>query len=65
MPEDRNEPQGDWDEPSEGELDPDLTEEAGYAWWEPTERGRLFSAARIVLALAALSLLGSVLLVLL
>jgi hypothetical protein len=25
----------DWIESSEGDIDPDLTEEAGYAYWEP------------------------------
>ena len=28
----------DWEYSTEGDLDPDLTEEAGYAGWEPPER---------------------------
>ena len=28
-----------WEYSSEGDLDPDLTEEAGYADWEPVRRG--------------------------
>ena len=28
----------DWGLPPEGDLDPDLTEEAGYADWEPPRR---------------------------
>jgi len=28
----------DWIESTEGDLDPDLTEEAGYAYWDPPRR---------------------------
>ncbi len=31
----------DWQESSEGELAPDLTEEAGYAGWDPPARAWL------------------------
>lgn len=27
--------ENDWIESSEGDIDPDLTEEAGYTYWEP------------------------------
>ena len=27
-----------WEYSTEGELDPDLTEEAGYAYWDPPTR---------------------------
>jgi hypothetical protein len=30
---------GGWDYSSEGDLDPDLTDEAGYAGWDPSRRG--------------------------
>lgn len=48
----------DWRESTEGDLDPDLTEEAGYAGWEPPSRrgwGLLYRAGLAV----ALLLLGA------
>ncbi len=45
-----------WQESTEGDLDPDLTEEAGYAGWERPERRWWPVAIRLgtVVALAAL-----------
>ncbi len=52
-----------WVESTEGDLDPDLTEEAGYLAWEPPEGRRwlplLGKLAAIVLVIA---LLGGVVL---
>ena len=31
----------DWNESTEGDLDPDLTEEAGYSGWDPPARSWL------------------------
>lgn len=52
-----------WEYSSEGDLDPDLTEEAGYAHWEPA-RPRLWTPAvlRIGTALVLALFLGGVLL---
>lgn len=44
-----------WEFSTEGELDPDLTEEAGYAGWEPPRRAWAPILAR---ALATLVILG-------
>jgi hypothetical protein len=50
---------------TEGELDPDLTEEAGYAGWEPPER-RWWPLLRWVVTMGLLLVLagGAVLVVL-
>jgi hypothetical protein len=54
-----------WAESTEGELDWDLTEEAGYAGWEPPPHRRLGPAVRqIALWLMLIAILGSVLVVL-
>lgn len=54
-----------WVESSEGELDWDLTEEAGYAGWEPPPHRRLAPAIRqIALWLMLIAILGSALVVL-
>ena len=52
-----------WIESSEGDLDPDLTEEAGYAYWDPP-RHRAWGGVvlRIVMAIVLVALLGSVVL---
>ena len=52
-----------WEYSTEGDLDPDLTEEAGYAHWEPTRR-RLWTPTvlRIGTAVVLALLLGGVLL---
>ncbi|MBM3140462.1 MAG: hypothetical protein FJZ92_09755 [Chloroflexi bacterium] len=51
-----------WEVSSEGDLDPDLTEEADYGGWEPPRRRWLPLALRIgaalVIAALALSLLA-------
>jgi hypothetical protein len=47
----------DWRESSEGDLDPDLTEEAGYAGWDPPARAWLPAVIR---ALGVLALAGMV-----
>ena len=54
---------GDWIESSEGDLDPDLTEEAGYAYWDPPSH-RVWGVVllRIVMAIVLVALLGSVVL---
>ena len=48
----------DWLESTEGDLDPDLTEETGYAYWDPPRRRwvPLVTRAGLVLLLAALVL---------
>lgn len=53
-----------WLESTEGDLDPDLTEEAGYAHWDPP-RHRAWTPAllRIAMAVVLVLLVGSVLLV--
>ena len=54
---------GDWIESSEGDLDPDLTEEAGYAYWDsPSHRVWGAVLLRIVMAIVLVALLGSVVL---
>ncbi len=54
---------GDWIESEEGDLDPDLTEEAGYAYWDPPPH-RAWGAVllRLVMAMMLVALLGSVVL---
>ena len=54
----------DWLESTEGDLDPDLTEEAGYMGWEPPRRDRWLLLQRLGLAVVLISLVGGVLLVL-
>ena len=48
-----------WEESTEGDLDPDLTEEAGYAWWDPPRRSWVPIALRVGMALALLALLAT------
>jgi hypothetical protein len=54
-----------WEESTEGDLDPDLTEEAGYAWWDPPRRSWVPIALRVGIALALLAVLAGVILPLL
>lgn len=54
-----------WEESTEGDLDPDLTEEAGYAWWDPPRRRWGPLLVKIGLALALLAILATVVLPLL
>lgn len=52
-----------WEYSTEGDLDPDLTEEAGYAYWEPpTRRFWTPTVLRIVAALVIALLVGGVVL---
>ncbi len=50
----------DWRESTEGDLDPDLTEEAGYGDWEPPRRAWWPIAFQLLGLLALLSILGTV-----
>ena len=50
-----------WRTSTEGDRDPDLTEEAGYAGWEPPRRTAWRWAYRVALVL--LTLVGGALLV--
>lgn len=54
----------DWIESTEGDLDPDLTEEAGYSWDAPS-RSWLRPLLQAFAALTLLALLGGVILTLL
>jgi hypothetical protein len=51
-----------WQESTEGDLDPDLTEEAGYGEWAPPSRVWLPLALWIFGLLGLLALLGTVVL---
>ena len=51
----------DWLESTEGDLDPDLTEEAGYAYWDPPRhRTWMPTLLRLGLAVVLVLLVGSV-----
>ena len=53
----------DWEYSTEGELDPDLTEEAGYAYWDPpTRRFWTPTVLRIGAALLIALLVGGLIL---
>jgi hypothetical protein len=54
----------DWVISTEGDLDPDLTEEAGYSGWDPPERSAWYLVQRLVLALILFAMVGGALLVL-
>ncbi len=54
---------GDWRHSTEGDLDPDLTEEAGYGEWEPPRRGWWRLAFRVLLVTVLVSMVASALLV--
>jgi hypothetical protein len=54
-----------WVISSEGDLDPDLTEEAGYSNWEPRDRSLWMVVARIALILVLASMGASAFLFLL
>jgi hypothetical protein len=54
----------DWHESTEGDLDPDLTEEAGYAGWDPPGRNWWTLAYQAMALLALISILGAVVLAL-
>jgi hypothetical protein len=52
----------DWEESTEGDLDPDLTEEAGYGEWDPPRRAWWPVAFQVLGLLALFSILGTVVL---
>lgn len=56
---------GDWRESTEGDLDPDLTEEAGYSGWDPPRRRGMWTLYRLGLVVALLTMSAGALLVLL
>lgn len=58
-------PPSDWEESSEGDLDPDLTEEAGYAWWDPPRRSWVPVLVKVGIMLALVAVLAGVILPLL
>jgi hypothetical protein len=53
----------DWFESTEGDLDPDLTEEAGYGGWDPPTRSWWTVAYQAIALLALVSIVGAVVLV--
>ena len=53
----------DWVVSTEGDLDPDLTEEAGYAGWDPPGRSRWRALQLALLLVVLTALLGGALLV--
>jgi hypothetical protein len=60
----RDEPDldGGWLESTEGDLDPDLAEEAGYPWDPPERNALLPLVLRLVAVVLLLVLVGSVVL---
>ena len=55
----------DWVVSTEGDLDPDLTEEAGYSSWEPAEDGRRTILLRVLILVTLCAVLAGVILPLL
>ncbi len=53
----------DWFESTEGDLDPELTEEAGYGDWEPPRRDWWPVVYQTLALLALVSILGTVVVV--
>jgi hypothetical protein len=62
MTQDDSELEDGWLESTEGDLDPDLTEEAGYAWDAPEQSTLLTTTIRIVTFALLLVLVASVVL---
>jgi hypothetical protein len=56
-----NEPDDDWRVSTEGDLDPDLTDEAGYGTWEPPRRSAWALLYRVGLALGLALMIGGAL----
>lgn len=54
-----------WTESTEGDLDPDLAEEAPYSAWDAPSRGWVRPALQTLAALALLAFLGGAILTLL
>jgi len=50
-----------WAYSTEGDLDPDLTEEAGYSAWEPPRRAWVRPLVRTVFAITLLAMVLGVL----
>lgn len=55
---------GGWGYSTEGDLDPDLSEETGYSAWDPGPRRLWLLAYRVLLAAGLLALLVPLVLVL-
>lgn len=55
----------DWVVSTEGDLDPDLTEEAGYSSWEPADGGRRAILLRALILVTLCAVLAGVILPLL
>jgi hypothetical protein len=53
----------DWFESTEGDLDPDLTEEAGYGDWEPRRRAWWPVVFQSLALLVIVSIVGTAVLV--
>jgi hypothetical protein len=64
QPQDAPEPDDGWVESTEGDLDPDLTEEAGYLAWDPPGRRNnwLPFLWKVVALILVMALVGSVVL---
>lgn len=57
-------PDDGWATSTEGDFDPDLTEEAGYSAWEPAPRSAWDIALRLTAGALLLAIVGGALLVL-
>lgn len=51
-----------WLHSTEGDLDPDLTEEVGHSGWEPKQRRWLPVLLRVVMALLLVAIVGGMVL---
>jgi len=60
-----NQDDSDWRYSSEGDLDPDLTEEVGYSGWDPPRRRLGGLVFRVVVAILLICVIGGALSVLL
>ncbi|MCC6238586.1 MAG: hypothetical protein IT299_13580 [Dehalococcoidia bacterium] len=54
-----------WDYSTEGDLDPDLTEEAGYAEWDPPGRRWGGLVLKVILVVVLIAMVAGMLLPLL
>lgn len=54
----------DWRHSSEGDLDPDLVEEAGYSGWDPPRRRSGTIVFRLIAAIMLIGIVGGALSVL-
>ena len=55
-------PSDGWEYSTEGDLDPDLTEEAGYASWDPPGRRWGGLALKAILVIVLIAMLAGMLL---